>query len=432
MRKKFNSLKGKLNLKILSLIPMIFFLTGCGNTEYLHQTWGIGNLGNLLNFMGEKIEILGLAICEGFDSLFAGLILFLYGIPNLSKTFSISNLESYANFFNIITIVQVLAVVMIIVNYAKSVAKHNLMQQGSGVSAITHLKKISVALVATFLVPYICISAYMASVYGSAALTSMLKTNEGSTSETWRIFEQMSDDHVALSTYCEAGQKEFGVSDLTGLVSTDDKISGNKKYEVILTDSSLYSKYCGDTSNRNVFEYINKSETYKRVLVIGGSLKSTDILGQLGEAINESMIGSTFVGLAFFIVFLVIAFGFLISLLRRIVDLMVLIATSWFYIGSSVADDPNENSIASLWKKLLAICLTNFLMTFEFCLWLLLVVDTTSAFSLTSLLASFVWMRVLLATPTAVESMVTSTNTLSNMGSSAATAGRVAGKFLNK
>ena len=137
MKEKFNSLKGKLNLKILALLPMIFCLTGCGGkTQYLHTKISLTNW-DIIGVINEASEQIGFSIAKTINSTFAITMKFLYSLPDEMKKTSISSLSEYTEFYRIVTIVQILAIVLIVLNYAISVAKHNMLQQGSSVSAIT-------------------------------------------------------------------------------------------------------------------------------------------------------------------------------------------------------------------------------------------------------------------------------------------------------
>ena len=409
---------------------MIFCLTGCGGkTQYLHTKISLTNW-DIIGVINEASEQIGLSIAKTINSTFAITMKFLYSLPDEMKKTSISSLSEYTEFFRIVTIVQILAIALIVVNYAKSVAKHNMLQQGSTVSAITHLKKITVAILAVFLVPYICISAYMASVYAASALPSLLNATTKDGEGTWDIYTQMDEDGVALYTYCQSGQTAYGVSDLTDLRSSTD-YNGNGTIGVIMTDSTdLANKYCGGTNSeyRNVFEAMQNSKEYSKTLIVGGEFNGGNLFAEYTKAKFDT--GATAIlSIVFVIIFLIIWIFTLLATLKRIIDLMVLIATSWYYIGSSVADEPNENSIGSLWKKLLSICLTNFILLLEYCIWLALVVDKDPIFTLSSLVVSVLWLKVLTATPTAVESMIVSTNTASNAASNAAGAGKAAASF---
>ena len=420
MKKIFNKIKEKVNIKLLAILPSLFLFTGCTRTgpKYLHIKVGLSNIGDFSEKIAESMEQLGLKVVQVFNGLFALLMRGFYYLPTGVGNLSIKNLESFSSFFKIITIVQVLALVYIIVCFAKSVASHNLMGQGSSTSTITHLKKIAVGLIATFLVPYLCITCYMASVYSASSLSSILKLGEDGTTAVWEIYDDMEKDGVSLGTYCKEGQELYGVSDLSDLSSPEtqkdlnvpDDAKASTKYSVIPKDYKG-GKYCDDTS-RNIYEHFQHSQ-YKKTLIIGAN---TIEAGSMGSIINVELIKYNgllmfLLGLAFTLVLGSIYVVFILSSFKRIIDLLMLIAMSWYYIGASVSDSPNENSLSSLWKKLFAICLTNFIMMLEFLIWVALVLDGDAVFTLPSLVYSVLWLLVLTATPTVVENMVVSTNT---------------------
>lgn len=116
MKEKFNSLKGKLNLKILALLPLLLTLTGCGgDTKYLHHTlsatnWDFGGV------ISEALEKAGLEVAQFINGIFAKIILILYNLPTKVKEITFDSLSNYAMIGKVISLVQILAIALIIVN----------------------------------------------------------------------------------------------------------------------------------------------------------------------------------------------------------------------------------------------------------------------------------------------------------------------------
>lgn len=388
-------------------------------------------------------------IIGGINGWIAGIILGLFNFTPSAKDF-IDLVFSYysSSLGKIILVVQILAIVAIIVQFAKSVVKSNIVGEGLGQSPIQHLKKVVTAVIVTFLIPYICISAFMLSTYAAVATTNLIGDISDSQEVAWKIYDEMYEDHVGFGTLCGKGQSEaYGISNFSYFTTTDnpEKIKhANDKYDVILeegspksvTGESLHEKYCS-TGETTVYNSIKYSPKYSSVVVIGSALtaftgstpSSANKFLELLQGLSMGASGTVLMGIIslLFTLGVILTFFFIIlATLKRIIDLIVLIAMSWWYIGASVADAPQQNSIGELAKKLLSLCITNFLMLFEFFLCVYTVLG--HGFSLVGALMCIVWIKVLTATPTVVEEMVQNTGTAEE----AAGLGRLASTFIAK
>ena len=92
---------------------------------------------------------------------------------------------------------------------------------------------------------------------------------------------------------------------------------------------------------------------------------------------------------------------------KRIVELIFLIATSWWYIGNSIGDTYQESSLQEFGKKLLNICLSQFFLIYEFGIFITVIGMNMS----TSMTLAIAFILVMVKTPSAVAEMVSDTGT---------------------
>lgn len=430
-------------LKIAAILIILLVLTGC-DAEI-----GKGIKGALVtNTLTKSFVIPYLNMLGNFNAAIAALMLGLFNFSASAKDCIDLILSFYSGSFGvIITVVQILAIVAIVIQFAKGVVKSNITGEGIGQSPIQQAKKVVTAVIVTFLVPYICISSFMLSTYAAVATTNLFSELSDSQANAWKIYEEMWKDHVNYGTLCANGQNEkYGVSDFDDWVNTDDTLShADDTYEVILdTDSpksvtgqSLNEKYC-NAGEVSVYDTLKYSSAYQGVVILGGSPNAAVGVGapnnEFLKLIN-SIMGSPgakaimgILSILFFVGIVVTFFLIIKATMSRVVDIIVLIAMSWWYIGASVADAPQQNSIGELAKKLLSICLTNFLMLFEFFLCLYTVLG--HGFSLVTAIMCIVWIKVLTSTPTVVEEMVQSTGTVEEASGLVRTGASFIGKMM--
>lgn len=419
--------------KVLLVTPLLFVLTGCG-TSYVHQKFDI------------------FAMDKWLDEIFTSFVLGVKFFINKINAFLISGIHEFStrqpmeqlfggggstgyinlltNMSSVVNIVSILAILAIVIQFAKSLYKNYFAQADTNYapSAIELGKKIISAMVITLLIPYICITAFTATVYGGVALGNYFASDPQSNLTKLSTYQYMDEKGISFNTYCEVSQKHYGVKNLTDLNGIDmSKFDENIGFEIITegnavnvgtpewtgisaSDSkAIYNFWCnaaGESSDLkdglgykylNVWHSFASSENLRDILTFG-----------VGSVLEELI--------AFIAMAILYAFGSM-ALARRIVDLIVLIAMSWWYIGASVSDAPNQNSIGELLKKLAGICLSQFIFSFEIMLFTEMVLSHPPY----NVWLLWAWVFVLLSTPTAVEEMVIGTGTQETIGSMART-----------
>ena len=203
------------------------------------------------------------------------------------------------------------------------------------------------------------------------------------------------DENQGFEIITKENSANIGTPEWAGISSTDS--------------TGIYNFWCngagesGDLQEGYGYKYLNVWHSF------ANSEKMKDILTFGVGSVLEEII-------AFIAMAVLYAFGSM-ALARRLVDLIVLIGMSWWYIGSSISDAPNQNSIGELFKKLAGICLSQFIFSFEIMLFTEMVL-THPPYNVWLLWA---WIFVLLSTPTAVEDMVIGTGTQETIGSMART-----------
>ena len=419
--------------KVLLVTPLLFVMTGCG-TSYVHQKFDI------------------FAMDKWLDEVFTSFVLGVKFFINKINAFLISGIHEFStrqpmeqlfggggstgyinlltNMSSVVNIVSILAILAIVIQFAKSLYKNYFAQADTNYapSAIELGKKIISAMVITLLIPYICITAFTATVYGGVALGNYFASDPQSNLTKLSTYQYMDEKGISFNTYCEVSQKHYGVKNLTDLNGIDmSKFDDNIGFEIITegnavnvgvpdwtgisaSDSkTIYNFWCNAAGESS---YLKDGLGYKYLNVwhsFASSENLRDILTFGVGSVLEELI-------AFIAMAILYAFGSM-ALARRIVDLIVLIAMSWWYIGASVSDAPNQNSIGELLKKLAGICLSQFIFSFEIMLFTEMVLSHPPY----NVWLLWAWVFVLLSTPTVVEEMVIGTGTQETIGSMART-----------
>ena len=419
--------------KTLLVTPLLFLLTGCG-TSYVHQKFDIFALDKWLD---ELLTSFVLGVKFFINKLNSFFILGIHDFSTrqpLEQLFGGGGSTGYINLItnmsSIVNLVSILAVLAIVIQFSKSLYK-NYFAQADNVyapSAIELGKKIISALVITVLVPYICITAFTSTVYGGVALGNYLASDPESNLTKLSTYQYMSEKGISFNTYCEVAQKYYGVKNLTDLNGIDmDKFDENRGFEII-TEANASKvgapEWTGINSSdsKEVYNFWCNAAGESTELKEGVGYKYLNVWHSFANSENLEDIltfgaGSVLEEIIAFIAMAVLyAFGSM-ALARRIVDLIVLIAMSWWYIGASVSDAPNQNSIGELLKKLAGICLSQFIFSFEIMLFTEMVLSHPPY----NVWLLWAWIFVLLSTPTAVEEMVIGTGTQETIGSMART-----------
>lgn len=458
--------KKKKLLFSLAILLMLLTLTGCDGDVIKKPILDfVSGFEYLPLRVEEAIRWVEYWFIESLGSMKCTILLFLQSLTDINAI-ARSMMKSMGNMNGIISFAQLFAVALIIVQFARGIWKtyFSTTDNQYAPTFFTQLKKLFTAVIAALLVPQLCLTAFLATTYiGSAAASILMAggTTDASSSETpITIWNSMEADHVKLGTYCWEGQTQLGVSeskldDLLG-GSKENLPTGYQKYQVLRPevgkDSNgidLYKKYCvnGDPDaagvgigardpnlkfvegykTKDVGETLRSSLGAKNVTIIGAYSLSqgVDLVVDAAATGASIALGPTVMTIVFLIilgVFFLAAGFFIISVSRRLVDLLVLILMSWWYIGSSVSDSPQQNSLGELGKKLLTICMTQLIMTLEIVMFFKNVV-VGSEWSVWTLPISIAYFMVLTGTPSAVQGMVQSTGT----GETASRAGKALG-----
>ncbi|MDO4500672.1 MAG: hypothetical protein Q4B60_05285 [Erysipelotrichaceae bacterium] len=339
---------------------------------------------------------------------------------------------------------------MIVIQFAKNLySNYFASADGSyAPTAIELIKKVFVASLATYLIPFVCITGFVTVTRAGMVLPDLLITSEDNSASLYDTYDLMSESGINFATYCEVGQVDAGVRNVSALKGSDG--TNQVHYEILMKENSYtnikvpidgmsaYDFYCGyanekaehiknleasaggEINPKNVLENFVGSEVLGKITPVGSANAFSGVGATLSTALGIfEMIA---IGIAWLII--------LLAVTRRVVDLIVLIGMSWWYVGASVSDGPRQSSIGELLKKLLSICLTQFIMTIEIYIF---ATTLTNFASLSGLVSIIVWIGVLSSTPTVVEEMVSSTgaaDTAASAGKGALNFGK--GLFLGK
>ena len=403
--------------KILLSILLLILLSGCDytyNTTYL--------IGDIFNSFVTVI----LGIVEGMNSINASLIRMLMETVKSGNNTGLEILESFGSLNALVVLVSTLSLTAIIIQFARSIYRNFFMASDNSYapSAIELIKKVFVAVFTTYLIPYIVITAFIVTSYAGMKLPSIMISNNELDTSLYDTYTLMRESGISFATYCELGQKDAGVANVSALKGSDGKTQIN--YEILMQDNSYsnikvpiegvsaYDFYCGyanekgenlkdmentlgdDIHPKNVYENFVNSKVLSKIAPIGNSGAFIGVDASLTLVLG--IIGMIAIGIAWLII--------LLSITRRVIDLIVLISMSWWYIGASISDNPKQSSIGELFKKLLSICLTQFIMTIEIYIY---ATTLNGILTISGLISTIVWIGVLTSTPTVVEEMVSST-----------------------
>lgn len=412
---------------LLTLIPMLLSLTGCQMGSPVYTSFKLtGNWGDWIQY---SLWCLSADITQAIDKMAAGLkslgISTILTVVNDEGTSSIQTLLGYNDgLVSLMNVISVLACAIIVIKFAYSIFKYNFQAADNqyAPTAIELIKKVLVALVLTFAIPYICVTGFTLSTkLGSAAAIQLTNTGEDENSlqnqiKQLALFDTMETYEISYQTVCktEASKTPDDYIDkktLPGSGETGFSGSENKSF------------WCGDAES--VGDHFMNDKLSSELATV---ITSNTVSGENDEDTTTFMTTlKGFLGVFFYIALTIIV-GW--SVAKRIVDLIILIGMSWWYIGSSVSDGPTGTSIKALFNKLLSICLSQF--TLLFFLGLLQAFGLLSDVSMAGLIRAIAWLAILAGVPTAVEGMVTSTGAGSDLSAIAGQAGKSVKGLMSK
>ena len=420
--------------KLLLLFPALLLLTGCEYTYY--DTWK-----HLFGGLKSMIENFAVGVLEAVNMVLAGLIemtkLSIGNINDTARTF----ISLFTNFSKVVNAVYLLAAVFIVINTAKLIYKtHFATNDGRyAPSPATIVKKVIIGLVVAYLIPYICVTGFVATTYAGQAVSNLIYSDKNTEEDPYNIYVYMLQDHVSFTTYCATNQPD-GHDSFSGVAGNNGPNGLSVENRAIVINDEkwsgeIYNRYCADGINyatgetvkpRNVYEGLKFSKTYSSAILLGGQFNASEdsfvknILSGATKVVISALSG--LIAPIYSLLVILVMVVILIAVARRVIDLIFLVGMSWWYIASSVGDEQNENSLSDLWKKLLSICLTQFITTFELCMFVVLCLE--QPITITNTIMAGAWVTVMMSTPTIVEEMVTSTGTAESAASKAKALGR--------
>lgn len=415
-----SKLKSKNKLLILALLPMLLSLTGCNAGSPKHATFHLtGNWGAWIDY---SIWCIGAGITYTFDKFAAGLkslgISTIQTVVVEQNTGSIATLLGYnESITTLMNVVSALTCAIILIKFAHSIFKYNFQATDNqyAPTAIELIKKVLVAIVVTFAIPYICVTGFtLSSKLGSAAATQLTQSGENALDvRNYQIFNYMEDHQISYTTVCKTDESKKPDDYI------DNKDLSTAEATTGFSGSGDRSFWCGE-ANSVGDHFMNDKLDSKLAAVITSN--TTSYIAEEDDTQFMTYIAGL-LGLLFYVALTVIV-GW--SIAKRIVDLIVLIGMSWWYIGSSVSDGATNVSLSALWKKLLSICLSQFFLLFELGLLQSFNIISGVGDGLNGVIRAIAWLTVLTGTPTIVEGMTTSTGA----GSDLSAVGSAAGKGL--
>lgn len=425
--------------KILTLIPLLLFLTGCQKSYYpFSMTDMTKSFSYLIHTMlFDLLELVNRVVCGFYQTVY-----YLF-----AKTMSPSNnwiqneLSYYTEIFTgenggFIFTVSLLACAWILVSFAIGIYKSNFQSVDNqyAPTAVELVKKVIVALVLTFAIPYIAITGFsVASRLGTQAVAS-IKTDQ---EIQYAIYEFMDEAEIDFNTVCNLSNRlevsidendsdSISSKNFSGTVEIKTHNSATGKSEKSArTFQELYNQFPDKDGNvaTSGYEFFcgATGDTGDNYVSVGENIMNNKRFSKINPVNTEhSVLGASVATVAVTILFVPIAlitivllailcWSVLSSFAKRTADVIILIGMSWWYIGSSVSDTGKENHLNELWKKLLSICISQFMFMFEIGIMIRLEALTGGIFMLIA------WILVLSATPTVVEELVGTTGTTEAM-----------------
>lgn len=425
--------------KILALIPILLTLTGCQKSYY---PFSMADMGKSISYLGHTFLF---GLLEWINKMMCGFYQTVYYVFARVMTPSdnwISNeLTYYTDIFSgenggFIFTVSLLACAYILINFVIGIYKTNFATTDNQYSptAVELIKKVLVALVVTFAIPYIAITGFsLASRLGTQAVAN-IKTDQ---EMQFQLYEYMDAADISYNTVCNRSNRlevSIDEGDDDGILSKDfsqrvsitlHDASGTSKSSVKTenkTFKELYSSFPNASSDDYTFWCGTTGEGGDNYVSVGENLMNNEVFKDINPVSTFSVLGGSIgatamailfvpLALATIILLAILSWSVLSSFAKRTADIVVLIAMSWFYIGASVSDTGRDNHLSDMFKKLLTICISQFLFMLEVGMMIRLKVLTGGVFWLLA------WIMVLNGTPTIIEDMVGTTGTAEAMTS---------------
>lgn len=442
---------------ILYILPLLL-LAGCGNAEYIE--WDVIGGPN----MGTIMYTASAGAAFALDSVFAKIALFFNKRLNFQTILNAVN-NSSAYFTNISTIIawfQVMALAYIAIRFGwMIVSEYILTQDNRMATPIMHqLKKLIIALILTVLVPTIVFSAYLGSTYLGVSMAQNFATENGELDKKYETLDKMSALGINYGTFCKC-QVETDYAKTPSLYTNSINVMfppeyPDPAYESANDSDELFGKLAEfGESVGDFFTGTNISERTRKRLESTVNLKvnmssygaedspyhsdpmklyeevwdescGKEAAFRVGESLLKNgyadvMMTGSGRGISSFLSILVRCFFFAVAawmVAKRTLDVVFLLLMSWFYIGESVSNNPNNQAITTFGRKLLSICLTQFFVILEVGVYMNTVAHANDVGFFNTLMG-FAWISFMLGTPTFIADICHSTGTAEDVAAGA-------------
>lgn len=325
-------------------------------------------------------------------------------------------------FGRVVTVASILSAVAIAVCFAISVFKQNMYEQNRDMApdGLTRMKKLLTAVIVAFAFPYLASTSYIASSYlGTKVATVIAYDVLGNDATNFMIYDEMDRNGLDFTTYCSVGQENTKVGGNLSILRTEGKnvslltpenannfqlssefLQYHKEFEGV----DMYDFWCGGGNGADRNKALN---IYTSLFVKGKPFENVAIFSSPDMNLIDALL--MFVNMAFVSIASLFA---LITTAMRVVELVFTIGMSWWYIGNSVGDFQGR-SMGALMRKLVSICLTQFIFMLEFGILCTIVMtgffQETIILTLGKLSLTIACVFVMLGTPAAIQELVRDT-----------------------
>ncbi len=415
-------------LKIMLTTLPVMLLAGCGTAGAYVSDWKLP----IESFSQRQYDI-GLKWAYIFNC-FGGIT--MNAIDGFAGTEYIEqSKEAFASFSNYIQIFQWIAIGFIAVKFGQAIFNTYFRENQKFAMPVTSLlKKLVVAFILTWALPYMVFTAYYGASSLGLAVSSAITTqssDNGDNAPYFKLYKEMWDLHIGGQTYCSYSVSdnpnpeiskmpedkldliivEPGDADnTTGSDEIDKRIKqiagdDDAKYKELIGEyKDVWDHSCGffangaDAANNNVYRV-------GEAIAVQPNMRSTLIFGSGAGAIGSILNVLTGITVIAFNVFVGVAF------IRRLLDCMLMVATGWYAIGNSMTDERNE-SMQGFLKKLASMALTQMTLIVELAIFEAMQFGNTGG-GWFRLVANLAWILMLMGTPTAIAEMTNTTGALS-------------------
>ena len=389
----------KKRLKKLWIIIPVLLLAGCGRADYV-------SLGLGLDQESIPNTIYGIIANINFfiDRMFAQFVSYFRGIATFEGIKdAVSQSSSYFdNISQFVAWFQALALAYIAIRFGWMILNEYIIQQDNHMATplMQQFKKLFVALLMVFLLPYITFSAYAGSSYLGITAAEEFAVGGEDAFEAYQVFDKMESLGISYATYCKVSVngKEAKVpkSNASGEVnvmvsslSDDDLLAKNvaahakgTKYEANYEEvyQDIWNNTCAQGGGvYRVGQGLAANEGYRVVMSSGNGNVVTFLL-------------RTVIQLVFWIVG-----GYMVA--KRTFDIVFLTLMGWYYCGESISGSTNNQAFATFGRKLLSICMTQFFVITEIGIFSHYM-NFGRDFVLFDFIIMIAWITFLLGTPT--------------------------------